>query len=597
MVIKKLNQMKRLYNKLILGALTGITLSAGFTACTNDHFDINQNVQSKVSLWETINSQENLTEFANILKQVKYSKSEGTTTVQTYADLFSNDQTFTVWAPANGTFNYEYYAGLLEDGTVESAYKVEKELIRNNMARYSHVLSGTGSINLEMFNSKTAVFDKELGKIKDQIITQANIGANNGVLHIIDGAIPYQPNIYEYLASREDLDSINTFLKHYDKNEFDEEASTQGPTVNGQITWVDSVTFKNNTYLNGIQAFINREDSSYAMIVPTNEAWKKALEKTTNYYQYRDEYIQTILTVDDQGKETKTQYNTVYTPEELDSIKNFMSKKAITDNLVFNAKYQYGRSFEDFNVAGACDSLTSTNATTFYNPESAELFDGATPEYLSNGAVYVVDNFNFKAGNSWAIEKEIEAETPFNVETATKCTLVRTPMNKHFIIEDIDGAVLVDTTIQATYAKTLQSSSSANPDITFKLMNTLSCKYDIYLLVAYNDEANKVNKFRAQISYHTMDKATVKTETLYVPEGTAGSDRFFENRAPFIDENGNYNYIDSVLIAKDFSFPVAYLGVENAYATLRIQSNVGSGETDTYSREMWIDKIVLKAKE
>ena len=98
--------MKRLYNKLILGALTGITLSAGFTACTNDHFDINQNVQSKVSLWETINSQENLTEFANILKQVKYSKSEGTTTVQTYADLFNNDQTFTVWAPANGTFNY-----------------------------------------------------------------------------------------------------------------------------------------------------------------------------------------------------------------------------------------------------------------------------------------------------------------------------------------------------------------------------------------------------------------------------------------------------------------------------------------------------------
>lgn len=589
--------MKRLYNKLIIGAFTSAALVAGVSSCSDDHFDINQNVQSKVSLWETINSQENLSEFASILKQVKYSKSEGTTTVQTYADLFSKDQTFTVWAPANGTFDYTYYANLLADGTVESAYKVEKELIRNNMARYSYVLTGTDSISLEMFNSKTAVFNKKKGTIKDQKIIQANIGANNGVLHITDGPVQYQPNIYEYLATRPELDSINTFIKYYDKKEFDEEASTQGPTVNGQVTWVDSVTFVNNTYLNTIRAYINAEDSSYAMIVPTNDAWKKALEKTASFYNYRDEYIQSIVTIDEEGNENKTQYTTTYTPEELDSIKNYMSKRAITDNLVFNAKYQYGRSFEDFAVAGACDSLTSTANTTFYDPESSVLFNGASPEFVSNGAVFIVDDFNFKPSNSWAVEREIEAEKPVNVESASKCSMVTTYINKNFVINDSNDVVLVDTLIQTTCAKTVQSSSASNPDITFKLTNTLSCKYDIYLLVAYNTEANKVNKFRAQMSYHTMDKATVKTETLNVPEGGAGSKTYFENRAPYIDENGKYQYVDSVLIAKDFEFPVAYQGVENAYATLRIQVNVGSKETGTYSREMWIDKIVLKAKD
>ena len=333
------------------------------------------------------------------------------------------------------------------------------------------------------------------------------------------------------------------------------------------------------------------------MIVPTNDAWKKALEKTASFYNYRDEYIQSIVTIDEEGNENKTQYTTTYTPEELDSIKNYMSKRAITDNLVFNAKYQYGRSFEDFAVAGACDSLTSTANTTFYDPESSVLFNGASPEFVSNGAVFVVDDFNFKPSNSWAVEREIEAEKPVNVESASKCSMVTTYINKNFVINDSNNVALVDTLIQVTCAKTVQSSSASNPDITFKLTNTLSCKYDIYLLVAYNTEADKVNKFTAKMSYHTMDKATVKTENLNVPEGGAGSKNYFENRAPYIDENGKYQYVDSVLIAKDFEFPVAYQGVENAYATLRIQVNVKSSETGTYSREMWIDKIVLKAKD
>ncbi len=88
----------------------------------------------------------------------------------------------------------------------------------------------------------------------------------------------------------------------------------------------------------------------------------------------------------------------------------------------------------------------------------------------------------------------------------------------------------------------------------------------------------------------------MENQNLTVPEGTTGEGRDFENRPPRI-ENGQLVYVDSILVAKDFEFPVCYYGLNDAYATLRLNSYVTSRQTSQYSREMWIDQIVLKAKE
>ena len=590
--------MKRYNHKWLGSTVVAMAAFAFLASCSDDHFDIDPEVAGRQTLWESIKSRENLSQYADILSRTKYSKNENSKTVQSYADLLSNDQTFTIWAPQNGTFDYDYYSNLLSTGKQEDAFKVEKELIRNNMTRFSHVMTGGEQLELDLFNSKTAVFDCSKGTIKNQTIVTPNIGATNGVLHIIDGPVEYQPNVYEYMATRSDLDSLNTYIKAYEKYEFDESSSTQGPTVEGQITWVDSVTYLSNAYLYGtLRAFLNREDSLYAMIMPTNKAWSEALERTKKFYNYKSSYVQTVVKVDADGNENTTSVTTTLSDEVRDSMTNLYSKNAIIGDYVFNARYQHGHTYEDFNKAGACDSLVNTINRVFYDPTSASLFDGQEPIEVSNGYVYVVDNFNLKAEDGWGEPLEYQAEN-FNFQDSyTGCTPTELSLKRELYVEDSLGNE-VDSIVEVKLLRTMQTSSAANPSITFKIPNTLSCKYDIYVLMAYNLEANLPNKFRAQISYHTAEenKSSMENQNLTVPEGTTGEGRDFENRPPRI-ENGQLVYVDSILVAKDFEFPVCYYGLNDAYATLRLNSYVTSRQTSQYSREMWIDQIVLKAKE
>ena len=592
--------MNRNYHKWLGGTMIAMAAFAFLSSCSDDHFDIDPGVSSRQTLWGSIKSRSELSQFADILSRTKYSKNEKTKTPQTYADLLDHDQTFTIWAPKDGTFDYEFYNNLLNTGKAEDSYRVEKELIRNSMTRFSHVMTGSDKMELDLFNSKTAVFDCGQGTIKSQKIVTPNVGASNGVLHITDGAVEYQPNVYEFIATRSDLDSLNAYIKAYEKFEFSEAQSTQGPTVNGQITWVDSVTFLSNDYLFGtLHAYLNREDSLYAMIMPTNKAWSEALERTQKFYHYKGNYVQTIVRVDANGNESTSSVTTALSDMERDSMTNLYSKNAIIGDYVFNARYQHGYSYKDFNKAGACDSLVNTINRVFYDPVNASLFDGQEPIEVSNGYVYVVDNFNLKVEDGWGEPMENQAEEFRYIDSYTGCTPTQLNLKQRFRVEDENNPEnVVDSIVEVKLLRTVQTSSAANPSVTFKMPETMSCKYDIYVLMAYNTEANLPNKFRAQISYHTADesKSSMENVNLNVPEGMPGEGRDFENRPPRI-ENGQLVYVDSILVAKDFEFPVCYKGLSDAYATLRLNSYVTSRQTSQYSREMWIDQIVLKAKE
>ena len=72
---------------------------------------------------------------------------------------------------------------------------------------------------------------------------------------------------------------------------------------------------------------------------------------------------------------------------------------------------------------------------------------------------------------------------------------------------------------------------------------------------------------------------------------------YFVNRPPHYDENGKYCFTDTVLIAKDFEFPVCYQGLNNAFPILQLKSNFTTKEKSLYSREIWVNAIIVKAKE
>lgn len=565
-------------------------------SCQDDHFDINGDVSGRGTLWENIQSTDNLSEFADLLNRVYYSKAEGNNTPQTYADLFSHDQTFTVWAPQNGTFDYDGWNKLLNDGTSASAYKVENQLIRNCMARYSHLLSGSDSTQIPLFNDKTAWLNNGEATIQGVAIKTTNIGASNGVLHVTEGAIPYLQNLYEYINQAEGVDSLRDFLSSFEEQEFDEELSTQGPTIDGNITWVDSVTHVSNRYLDYyMNAQLNDEDSTYAVVIPSNTAWQKAYAQIRPYFNYMPEYVQSVNASSSLNTDSTVSQTTTFTEEELDSITNLGVHNVIAGTLAYSMSQQFGHTVSEITTPGACDSIISTTGYVIHNPYSAEIFDGATPTELSNGYAFLVDNYNFRPEDIWLVKKEREAE--FYYEFYDYCTPSTKKINYTYSYQSdsTDDNSWRDTTITETVLQLSPERSTANCAVSIQLPRTYSCKYDIYAVMAYNVEAARPYQFRAYINYHNNRRTTTRQQLSPI-EGVNGTEHYFRTKAPHVDENGIFHFNDSVLLASDFELPVCYVGLDDAYPTLEISSHITSSLRTTYTNELLIDKIVLIPK-
>ncbi|MCH5175624.1 MAG: hypothetical protein J1F40_07040 [Prevotellaceae bacterium] len=593
----------------LMGCGTALLL----TGCQDDHFDIvSTQATGGNTIWQNIQSHPELSQFADILQNVHYSQTEDKTTNETYADIFNGDQMFTVWAPANGMFDYDYYKDLLASGDRDSIYKVENELIRNNMARYSNVISGNDSVKLRLFNDKVAWLNYDNKTIKGAQITEANIGSSNGVLHITDAPVAYQPNLYEFLATRAVLDSINTFIKSAQTTEFNEDASTPGPTVNGVATWVDSITYMSNWYTRSfMNTHLNREDSNYVMIVPTNNAWENILEKTKRYYKYKKgQYVQNIY--DATTTQTRTERK-VLAQGVSDSLQNLFAKNAICQNLAFNANWQYERipitSLSSLQAADArLDSLRSTAGMKFKktgtmngtnSPMStveidnyAAMFGNADPIEVSNGYAYVVDEYTYPH-TIYAPNYDMSARSCFEVAAASV-------------------TATGPTTYHGNDYMVFRESNNTNANIWFKFQNVCSCKYDIYVVVGYNDTYEKQNRFTAAIIYNNETSSNVSTYTCRNPnedavDATGASlynSTYFVNKVPEKDEEGLItNYMDTICIAKDFEFPVAYYGLgnvdgmENLFPQLRLNFGISSTLENYYLHEIRINAIILKSKE
>lgn len=612
--------------KWLTGSLMTAALAAGISACSDDHFDINSEALGKTTIWQNIKSNEQLSEYADILQSVQFSATEEKATRETYAQVLDGDQTFTVCAPLNGTFNYEYYKSLLAYGKRDSTYKVEKELIRNNMTRYSHTLnSGTGE-NVELFNAKTAVFsnDEDGMAISGAKITKANVGASNGVLHITNGTIDYKPNLYEYLASRADLSNLNEFIKSFQTTEFNEGASTQGPTINGQVTWVDSITYITNDYTNYyLGAKLEKEDSLYAMIMPTNDTWDAMLKKTKKYFNFKTTYKQDVHTQTASGADTIIEGAlTKFTQAEIDSLNNFYSKNAIAQDLAYNANWQYEKisikSIKDIQDADTrLDSLRTTSGVKFkktgtlngtngtYDIEVdnfAALFGNADPVKVSNGYAYVVNDFLYPT-TTFAPTLDRSGITAY--ESSDNSGEANTLQKKYENPKvTIDGEeVTVDSIYRYNYLVMKNKNATSQPGAYFKMNNVLSCKYDIYVVIGYNTDNNLQNKFRAYISYDT-ESSRQKDYVLKNPNEDAVDAKgdsqfgknFFINRPPHYNEKGEVDFTDTICIAKDFEFPVSYIGLSNAYPVIQLKSNFTSTEKNYYAREIWVNAIIFKAK-
>lgn len=411
-------------NKITFFCLLCVQLLA-VVGCTDweEHYDEGgKRVSYNTTLWEEISSRPELAEFKSLLEEYGYK------------EMLDGSQMYTVFAP-KGTIDT---VGL-------STAKIKKEVIENHIARFAHSAnSATIDKDVVMLNAKEIKFTQNAGGYafgNNMLTDDCNVGAKNGVLHVIDGQQLFFHNIWEYLTTSSEFDNVRKYLYSQNDTILDENKSVKGEiNEDGQQEYLDSVINISNSLLYRIGQ-LNNEDSTYTMLLPTNEAWDKAYTRIKGYYQYPNNIEK----------------------KKRDSLQKVYTEFSIVRDLVFSHTVQ--KSIQD--------SLKSTTGNVFEKPFENILSDYVRKDVCSNGEVYVVDELKHNPWDSWHNEIVIEAERANALdETATTGANIfrRTLPTSDSLYAKVSGG---------SYVEFIPKSSIEKPTITFNVWNTLSGKYNV----------------------------------------------------------------------------------------------------------------------
>lgn len=263
--------------------------SLGLNSCTDtwdEHYQ--QGVMGEGTLWESIKNNQQLSNFARVIEATGYHKS------------LSSSQVFTVFAPTNDAFTdadandiINKYQAELAKGLKGEKNAAIKEFVMNHIALYNYSIANESpDTTIRMMNGKYLGLTNSTFSGKP--FTSTNTITGNGVLFTLGEKADYIYNLFEYVKSDPELDSVSNFLYMSDPYQFhkiifDSEASVPGEIIKGQQHYLDSVTTTENEILyssNRLYARLDNEDSCYYALMPTNKAWKEQYEKNVPLFQY-----------------------------------------------------------------------------------------------------------------------------------------------------------------------------------------------------------------------------------------------------------------------------------------------------------------------
>lgn len=496
-----------------------------FVSCTdvwNSHYDVdNQKQIADKTLWEEISARPELASFAECLKTHGYDK------------VLDGDQMFTVFAP-QGAINLN---NLSEE-------KVKEEFLNNHIARFSHSANST-TVDKEilMLNEKFVNFTKsgDVFVFGESTLSEKNILAKNGVLHIVSAQVPFFYNVWEYLTTDTAYSKVRDFFFSYNEEELDEEASVKGPIVDGMQTYVDSVVVTYNQLLHKFGR-LDDEDSTYTMILPTNQAWDAAYERIAPYYTYDNKN------------------------EDRDSLQDLYTKMGIINDLIFSHTVQENMQ----------DSLISTTENTFYQPFNTILADFSSMEdayTCSNGSVFVVDSLRHAPWDSWHARLKVEGERT-NGHEFTNCIAYRRTL------EYTDP--LYNKVSKGAYVEAVPRNTSVVPSLSFSVWNTLSASYEVK--VVFLPQRLATDKSIGEMPNHV----TVSVEYLDHTGKSRTKNLVTAKDSVLVDP-----FRIDTLNAGVFEFPVSTFGEEKSSTVITVKSAAKSKDKDK-SRTFLVDCIILE---
>lgn len=411
--------MKAIYNNMVKSGILGATMLLGFTACTDDHFDVQTgSISGANTIWQNIEANADLDSLAMILRNTPVMRNETDKgKKQSYAELLNSSQEMSMWAPKNGTYHAKYYLDMLdraaELATIDTTtsrklyFEVGNEFVRNHIARFN-TAAGGGLQSVRLMNSKLCNYDAADLKFNNVKVDRTNYVSSNGMLYTLEGQSPFAYNILDYLGVNPELSVLDSIINSYTEYTFSESASVEGAMNSvGKMEYVDSVYISSNDLLSTTNAFhIDTEDSLYVAIVPSNKAYAQAKEVISPLYKYAKNYWYEWS--NSKAPNGGFLYNTGNTIGEVnpnDSLTNINTEKAVVGSMLISPSYFAGINKQDsaavINYVLYADSLITTDGTILYNKNKDAdnklnpIFDGVTPIKASNGYIFVVDNYNF----------------------------------------------------------------------------------------------------------------------------------------------------------------------------------------------------------
>ena len=523
--------------------LAGMVTAGLLTACSdswNDHYDSSDQAAGSESLLRCIEKNPQLSDFLKVARATHLYNNMHATPV-TYAELLDADQSLTVWAPVNGTFNVDSLLSLC--GTAQGDSTVATHFMANHISRSLYNMNAATAETVKMLNDK--FLDLTATQLYSSRVVEGsyNIPATNGLLHVISDDAPYTYNIYEGLTSLGQYAHIGQLLKRMEKKELDEDRSIQSGLVDGRKVYSDSVMVTENDYFRAIGNIIC-EDSAFMMLVPDANVWNTVYAEASSLFNYGN-------------------------IEKADSISEYWKTVSLVQDLIFNQNKAVNKAPQDSLITAAY-SFLDWPYHVYYKPYDADsLFDRAQLKdslKCSNGVFYNIANWPFDTRQLYFHPIKTEGEREANMVNNTLCTTnIRETNNSA-----ISGGGYLDI---------VPKSSTSNWTATFEVANTLSGTYDICIVTLpktvyqANSKDTKPNKFKAQLTYTDLDgsKKTVDYGTEIRSSGTQ---------------------IDTLLIGR-FTFPVCNYRQPDAGVTLQIQCSITNRQTQ-FSREMYLDCIYLK---
>ena len=592
--------------------LTSLMLLAigGLCSCTDtwdEHYDgVADSKLFDGTIMEMVEQNPNLSKFAQVVKAAGFDTE------------LNSSQSYTLWAPSNDALSDSEWNEWLSLASTNKKDVITR-FIKNHMTRYNVSLDNDSHI-IKLLNTKTGHMSDALTATYGHAnIISANNACNNGVVHVIDAAQPYLPNLYEEIESQfkawkaankpgvpdDSIISLYTFLQKYNADSLDQLRSVSVDVdSNGEYIWIDSVIMRNNTILKGYDAMLYTEDSVYSVLLPSVDAYQRRYAEAKKYLEFNP--MENIADRVDQRISTT------------DSMQHYYASTFAMNDLFYNDNFN--KHPNDSVVSTQWVGGSKWEQHRFYNPYSGDgIFTVGKPVECSNGKAYYSEDYPISIYDQFLKKIDMSLSTSnIDVTLNDKNTAgLYTKTCSYYM----SSATNYATNKNISFLKVTGSTSTSNYSVAFQVRNLLKAEYDVYLVYtplwvtkyatyeeAYEqamadslvaaEKGDKSKSWKADIRPYRFNVTTYERQHTqsamgkYPTKGVSqkplgGEKYFFSNVENIIDTM----YVGS--IAPD----CAYYQTDKEGVLIQFETKITSKETSDYSREMNLIGLIIKPRE